>query len=141
MDAAKEVLNYRDPKKWNVLSFKCYKSVHHTLYPASFYKTHLSQADFLGVTAAFEHCLENSDFDFCTVKDVRLVEDLRAGLNISSLQISHTKPAYFNFSLLNTCKIVTNKPTWQEGKLRVRNCTKINTWQKRKQCYVSVPTS
>lgn len=36
--------------------------------------SYLSQADFLGITAVFEHCLEN--LDILRVQNVRPVEDL-----------------------------------------------------------------
>lgn len=81
--------------------------------------SHLSQADFLGIIAVFEHNFEN--LDFFTVKDVSLVEFLRGGLNIYSLQIAHTKPGHFNLIFLNICKIVMDKPTCEEGKFNFRN--------------------
>lgn len=76
--------------------------------------SHLSQDDFPGITAVFEHGLEN--LDFLRVQDVRLVEDLWGSLNISSLQIPYTKQHISIYFLLNICKIVIDKATWEDGK-------------------------
>lgn len=79
--------------------------------------SYLSQADFLGITAVFEHCLEN--LDILRVQNVRPVEDLWGGLNNSSLQVPDTKQHISIYFLLNICKISIDKATREDGKLHL----------------------
>lgn len=56
--------------------------------------SHLSQDDFQGITAVFEHGLEN--LDFLWVQDVRLVEDLWGGLEHFFHTDTLYQTSYFN---------------------------------------------